>query len=40
LKKVGRRVVYGDIDVFMDGAPDRLVAHATSSYILPDSVSE
>lgn len=40
LKKVGRRVVYGDVDVFMDGAPDRLVAHATSSYILPDSVSE
>ena len=40
LKKVGRRVVYGDVDVFMDGAPDRLVAHATSSYILPDSDSE
>lgn len=39
LKKVGRRVVYGDVDVFMDGAPDRLVAHATSSYILPDSDS-
>lgn len=37
LKKVGRRVVYGDIDVFMDGEPDRLVAHATSSYVLPDS---
>jgi uncharacterized protein (TIGR00369 family) len=37
VKKAGRRVVYGDIDVFMDGEPDRLVAHATSSYILPDS---
>ena len=37
LLKVGRRVVYGSVDVFMDGAPDRLVAHATSSYVLPDS---
>ena len=37
LIKVGRRVVYGSVDVFMDGEPDRLVAHATSSYVLPDS---
>ena len=37
VKKAGRRVVYGDVDIFMDGEPDRLVAHATSSYILPDS---
>lgn len=37
LIKVGRRVVYGSVDLFMDGAPDRLVAHATSSYVLPDS---
>lgn len=37
VKKAGRRVVYGDTDVFMDGEPDRLVAHATSSYVLPDS---
>ena len=37
LKKLGRRVAYGDVDVFMDGEPDRLVAHATSSYVLPDS---
>ena len=35
LLKVGRRVVYGDVDVFMAGEPDRLVAHATSSYLLP-----
>lgn len=37
VKKAGRRVVYGDTDVFMDGEPNRLVAHATSSYVLPDS---
>lgn len=36
LIKVGRRVVYGSVDVFMDGAPERIVAHATASYILPD----
>jgi uncharacterized protein (TIGR00369 family) len=36
LIKVGRRVVYGSVDVFMDGAPERLVAHATASYVLPD----
>jgi uncharacterized protein (TIGR00369 family) len=34
--KRGRRVVYGAIDLWEDGAPDRLVAHATSSYVLPD----
>ena len=37
LIKVGRRVAYGVVDLFMDDAPDRLVAHATSSYILPDA---
>ena len=36
LLKVGRRVVYGAVDVFMDGEPDRLVAHATCSWMLPD----
>jgi uncharacterized protein (TIGR00369 family) len=36
LIKVGRRVVYGVVDVHMDDNPDRLVAHATSSYVLPD----
>ena len=36
LIKLGRRVVYGSVDVFMDGEPDRLVAHATSSWVLPD----
>lgn len=37
LIKVGRRVVYGVVDVHMDDNPDRLVAHATSSYVLPDN---
>jgi uncharacterized protein (TIGR00369 family) len=34
--KRGRRVVYGAVDLWEDGAPDRLVAHATSSYVMPD----
>lgn len=34
--KVGRRVAYGVADVYMDGDPDRLVGHATTSYVLPD----
>ena len=34
--KVGRRVVYGVASVYMDGASDRLVGHATTSYLLPD----
>ena len=33
--KRGRRVVYGVVDVAQDGAPDRLVAHATTTYVLP-----
>jgi len=36
LLKVGRRVVYAAVDVFMADNPDRLIAHATTSYILPD----
>ena len=35
LVKLGRRVAYATVDVFMDGEPERLVAHATSSYLLP-----
>lgn len=34
--KVGRRVAYGVADVYMDGDKDRLVGHATTSYVLPD----
>jgi uncharacterized protein (TIGR00369 family) len=33
--KRGRRVVYGAIDIWEEGAPERLVAHATCSYLLP-----
>lgn len=40
LLKVGRRVAYGAVDLYMDGEPDRLVAHATSSYVLPDQTSQ
>jgi uncharacterized protein (TIGR00369 family) len=36
LMKVGRRVAYATVDVFMDGEPERVVAHATASYILPE----
>lgn len=36
LLKVGRRIAYATVDVFMADDPDRLVAHATSSYVLPD----
>lgn len=38
LLKVGRRVAYVVVDVFMSDEPDRLVAHATTSYVLPDEV--
>jgi len=34
--KVGRRVAYGVADLYMDGAPERLIGHATTSYVLPD----
>jgi uncharacterized protein (TIGR00369 family) len=36
LMKMGRRVAYATVDVFMDGDPERVVAHATASYILPE----
>lgn len=36
LLKVGRRVAYAAVDVFMADNSDRLIAHATTSYILPD----
>jgi uncharacterized protein (TIGR00369 family) len=34
--KVGRRIVYGEIRLFLAGQPEKLIAHATSSYVLPD----
>lgn len=30
---VGRRVAFGTVDLWEDGSPDRVVAHATGSYI-------
>jgi uncharacterized protein (TIGR00369 family) len=35
--KVGRRIAFGEIHLHMADGRDRLVAHATSSYALPDS---
>ncbi len=36
LLKLGRRVAYSSVDLHVEGEPDRLVAHATASYVLPD----
>lgn len=33
--KRGRSLIYGDIEMFIDGAPDKPVAHATVTYALP-----
>ena len=35
--KLGRRVVYGTVDIAEASNPERLVAHATGSYVRPDS---
>jgi uncharacterized protein (TIGR00369 family) len=35
LLKVGRRIAYGEIHLHMADRPDTLIAHATSSYVLP-----
>ena len=35
LPKVGRRVAYGLVDLTTPAEPDRLVAQATASYLLP-----
>ena len=34
LLKVGRKISYGVADVYEEGAPDRLVAQATSTYVV------
>lgn len=34
--KAGRRIVYGEIRLFMAEDQDKLIGHATSSYVLPD----
>lgn len=35
LMKVGKTRIYGEVRLWVDGAPDRLVAHATGSYAPP-----
>jgi uncharacterized protein (TIGR00369 family) len=35
--KLGRRIAYGEIHLFMADRPEALVAHATSSYVLPEA---
>lgn len=34
--KLGRRVAYGSVDIYEANDRDRLVAHATGSYVRPD----
>lgn len=36
LLKFGRKFVYSDATMWMEGDPDRLVAHAATTYVLPD----
>jgi len=36
LLKLGRRLAYASVDVVEDRDRDRLVAHATSTYVVPD----
>ncbi len=34
--KVGRRIAYGEMRLYSPDNPEKLIAHATSSYVLPD----
>jgi uncharacterized protein (TIGR00369 family) len=34
--KAGQRIAYGEVRLFMAHAQDRLIAHATCSYAMPD----
>ncbi len=34
--KMGRRLAYGEVHLHMVDGGERLIAHATSSYVLPD----
>lgn len=36
LRKLGRRLAFVEVSLFHERAPDRWLAHATSSYALPD----
>ena len=33
--KRGRKLIYGDIEMYIDGNPEKPVAHATVTYALP-----
>lgn len=33
--KRGRSLIYGEIEMYVDGAPEKPVAHATVTYVLP-----
>ncbi len=35
--KVGRRIAYGEVRLFMADGQDKLIAHATCSYAMPDA---
>lgn len=35
--KLGRKIAYASVDLFEPHAPDRLVGHATTSYVMPDA---
>lgn len=35
--KIGRRVAFAAVELYEERDPDRLVAHATSSYVLPSA---
>lgn len=37
LVKLGRRVAFGTVELYEEHDPDRLVAHATCSYVMPDT---
>ena len=37
LLKIGRRIAYATVELTESHQPDRLVAHATASYVLPDA---
>jgi acyl-coenzyme A thioesterase PaaI-like protein len=36
LHKLGRRIAYASVDLTEDHDPNRLVAQATASYVLPE----
>ena len=40
LHKLGRRIAYASVELAEDHDPERLVAHATASYVLPDTARQ